>query len=82
MRKEMTDREAAAASEGTDLVVRRMSDGKEKTFKLVSEYAFDKKGTRLVIETTKAAKDSNSIAFVMIYNLSYGKNRYRHAELQ
>jgi dipeptidyl aminopeptidase/acylaminoacyl peptidase len=62
-----------AASEGTDLVVRRMTDGKEMTFKLVGEYAFDKKGTRLVIETTKAAKDSNSLAFVLIYNLATGK---------
>ena len=64
---------AGAAQEGTDLVVRRLSDGKEITFKLVSEYYFDKKGTRLVIETTKAAKDSNSKAFVLIYNLDAGK---------
>lgn len=60
----------SSASEGTDLVIRRLNDGREKTFKLVSEYAFDKKGTKLVIETTKAAKDSNSIAFVLIYNLA------------
>jgi len=62
-----------AAAEGTDLVVRRLSDGKEKTFKLVSDYAFDKKGTRLVLKTTKAAKDSNSVAFVLLYNLQSEK---------
>ena len=62
-----------AATEGTDLIVRRLSDGKEITFKLVSEYTFDKKGTKLVIETTKASKDSNSIAFVLIYNLAAEK---------
>ena len=62
-----------ATTEGTDLIVRRMSDGKEKIFKLVSEYTFDKKGTRLVIETTKAAKDSNSIAFILVYNLTSDK---------
>jgi dipeptidyl aminopeptidase/acylaminoacyl peptidase len=62
-----------AAAEGTDLIVRRLSDGKEKTFKLVSDYTFDKKGTRLVIKTTKASKDSNSIAFVLLYNLASDK---------
>ena len=62
-----------AAAEGTDLIVRRLSDGKEKTFKLISDYAFDKKGTRLVLKTTKAAKDTNSIAFVLMYNLASDK---------
>ncbi len=62
-----------AASEGTDLVVRRMSDAKEKIFKLVSEYYFDKKGTKLLIETTRNSKDSNSKAMVIIYNLASEK---------
>ncbi len=62
-----------AAAEGTDLVLRRLNDGKEKTFKLVSDYAFDKKGTRLVLKTTKNAKDSNSVAFVLLYNLQSEK---------
>ncbi|MGB4936309.1 MAG: prolyl oligopeptidase family serine peptidase [Ferruginibacter sp.] len=64
---------SGAAGEGTDLVVRRLSDGKEITFKLVGDYVFDKKGSRLLVETTKAAKDSNSIAYVMIYNLATEK---------
>ena len=64
---------AGAAAEGTDLIVRKLSDGKEKTFKLVSDYAFDKKGTRLVMKTTKAGKDSNSTAFVLLYNLAADK---------
>jgi dipeptidyl aminopeptidase/acylaminoacyl peptidase len=67
------DAPGGAASDGTDLVVRRMSDNKEKTFKLVSEYYFDKKGTRLLIETTKNSKDSNSKALVLIYNLASEK---------
>jgi dipeptidyl aminopeptidase/acylaminoacyl peptidase len=64
---------AGAASDGTDLIVRRMTDAKEKTFKLVSEYYFDKKGTKLLIETTKNSKDSNSVAAVLIYNLATEK---------
>ncbi|MEP7255879.1 MAG: hypothetical protein ABI666_08870, partial [Ferruginibacter sp.] len=67
------DAAGGSVSEGTDLVVRRMNDSKEKTFKLVSEYYFDKKGTRLLIETTKNSKDSNSKAFVIIYNLATEK---------
>lgn len=62
-----------AAAEGTDLIVRRLGDGKEKTFKLVSDYAFDKKGTKLVLKTTKSAKDSNSVAYVLVYNLQSEK---------
>jgi len=62
-----------AGAEGTDLVVRRLSDGKEKTFKLVSDYVFDKKGTKLMLRTTKASKDSNSIAYVLLYNLAADK---------
>ena len=64
---------SGAAAEGTDLIVRRLSDGKEKTFKLVSDYAFDKKATKLVMKTTKASKDTNSIAFVLLYNLTADK---------
>lgn len=67
------DPATAGASEGTDLIVRRMSDNKEKMFKLVSEYYFDKKGTKLLIETTKNSKDSNSRAMVLIYNLASEK---------
>lgn len=67
------DAPGGSASDGTDLVVRRMSDAKEKTFKLVSEYYFDKKGTKLLIETTKNSKDSNSKALVVIYNLETEK---------
>ena len=63
------DAPGGAATEGTDLVIRRLSDKKEKIFKLASEYFFDKKGTRLLVETTKNSKDSNSKAMVLLYNL-------------
>ncbi|MBL0146601.1 MAG: S9 family peptidase [Chitinophagaceae bacterium] len=60
----------SSTTEGTDLIVRNLKDGKEKTFKLVSEYYFDKKATKILIETTKNNKDSNSKALVLIYNLA------------
>ncbi len=64
------DAGSSGASEGTDLVVRNLTTAKEKTFSLVSEYLFDEKGTRLLIETTKNSKDSNSRALVLLYNLA------------
>lgn len=56
-------------NEGTDLVIRRLNDSKEKTFKLVNEYYFDKKAHTLLIETSRNSKDSNSKAMVLLYNL-------------
>src|SRR5882757_7831661 len=60
-------------TEGTELIVKRFGDVKGKTFKLVSDYLFDKKGNRLVIATTKNSKDSNSKAAVLVYSLQTGK---------
>ncbi|MEO7767310.1 MAG: hypothetical protein ABIS01_07780, partial [Ferruginibacter sp.] len=77
-RNNITDAEgddpaATVVTEGTDLVVRKINGSGEKTFKLVNEYYFNKKGTRLLIETTKAAKDSSSKAMVLLYNLATEK---------
>ena len=63
----------AAAAEGTELVVRNLNAAISRSFKLVSEYLFDEKGNRLLIETTKNSKDTNSKAFVLIYQLATGK---------
>lgn len=66
------DAGGSANGDGTDLVVRNMSNNSEKTFKLVSEYLFDEKGTKLLIETTRNPKDSNSKAYILLYNLQAG----------
>ncbi len=63
------DASGGTVTEGTDLLLRNMNTAKEKTFKLVGDYFFDKKGTRLLIRTTKNNSDSNSKAFVLMYNL-------------
>lgn len=44
-----------------------------KPFKLASEYYFDKKGTKLLIETSKNGKDSNSKATVLVHDLQVSK---------
>lgn len=67
--------DAAAAghgTEGTELIVRNLSSGKTHSFKPVNNYLFDEKGKRLLIETTKKAKDSNSVARLLIFNLELG----------
>jgi dipeptidyl aminopeptidase/acylaminoacyl peptidase len=58
----------AGLEEGSDLIIRNLLTGKEKTFKNVSGYAFSKNGQTLVMQTTKAAKDSNSKNAVTLYD--------------
>ena len=55
--------------EGTELVLKDLKNNKVRIIKWVSEYYFDKKGTRLLVKTTKNAKDTNSKAFVLLCNL-------------
>lgn len=62
-----------AGSEGTDLVIRNLNAATSKTFKWVNEYMLDEKGNSLLMETTKNSKDTNSKAFVLLYNLNSGK---------
>ncbi len=61
------------ASEGTELTIKNLVNDKVKKIKLVSEYYFDKKGTKLVIKTTKNAKDTTSKAYVLLYDLQQNK---------
>jgi dipeptidyl aminopeptidase/acylaminoacyl peptidase len=58
----------SGGNEGSDLVVRNLVTGKERTFKNISDYAFSKHGQKLVMRMTKAAKDSNSRAGVVLFD--------------
>ena len=60
-------------TEGTELTVQNLVTGKLQKFKSVSDYYFDKKGTKLLIETTKLIKDSNSKAYIILYDLIKNK---------
>ena len=56
--------------EGTELVLRNLSDGKEEKIKLVQEYLFGKYGKSFVVETTK--KNNSKIASsVILYFLKH-----------
>jgi dipeptidyl aminopeptidase/acylaminoacyl peptidase len=55
---------------GSDLLVRNLATGTEKTFSNVTEYELSKKGLNLVIEQAKDPKDSLSAVRVSLVNLS------------
>lgn len=63
----------AAVDAGTDLVLRNLENGKEKTFNNVLEYFFSKKGGKLLIEQAKNPKDSLSKPSVSLYDLKEAK---------
>lgn len=65
---------AVPADAGTDLVVRNLIDGKEKTFNNVLEYYFSKKGQKLLLEQAKNPKDSLSKPTVLLYDLKDSKS--------
>ena len=49
---------ADKVTEGTELTVKNLTSGKDKKFKLVNEYYFDKYATQLLIKTGKVPKDT------------------------
>ncbi len=57
------------ANEGTDLTLKNLSNGITKKIRQVSEYYFDKKGTKLLIKTAKNSKDTTIRPYVLLYNL-------------
>ncbi len=67
------DAGADKVQEGTELTIKNLTTGKTKQVKLVSEYLFDKKGTKLLIKITKNSKDTTSKAFVLLYDLQQNK---------
>jgi dipeptidyl aminopeptidase/acylaminoacyl peptidase len=61
--------------EGTELVLRHITDGKETRFPLVSEYYFSKNGNTLVIESTRKNGDAGSKASVQVYEPATGNKK-------
>jgi hypothetical protein len=58
--------------EGTELVLRNLTDGKEQRIKLVQEYLFSKYGNRFLVETTKK-NNSNIKPYILYVHLKDGK---------
>ncbi|MCW3088831.1 MAG: acylaminoacyl-peptidase [Sediminibacterium sp.] len=60
--------------EGTELVLRNLATGEQVSYKLVSEYFFNKKGTVLLVETTKKNNDALTKASVVKVDLASHKS--------
>lgn len=64
---------ATAGTEGSDLLLQNLYTGKQKTFKNVADYAFNKFGQKLVLRFTRSARDSNSKSAVAVYDIKQDK---------
>ncbi|HEX8314800.1 MAG TPA: S9 family peptidase, partial [Flavisolibacter sp.] len=60
---------ATPADLGSDLVLRNLQTGKERTFKNVTDYSFNKYGQKLALKFAKAPRDSNSKMAVAVFDL-------------
>ncbi|WP_443939243.1 prolyl oligopeptidase family serine peptidase [Pedobacter sp. MW01-1-1] len=58
--------------EGTDLIVRNLSTGVEKTYKYVTDYAFSKDGKQLVFACSGSKKDKTAPQGVYLLNTEKG----------
>ncbi|HVE60310.1 MAG TPA: hypothetical protein VNA26_00725, partial [Chitinophagaceae bacterium] len=63
---------AGGGADGSDLILRNLTDGKEKTFQNVADYYFNAFGQKLLMKVTKSPKDSFSKNAVVIYDLNKG----------
>ncbi|MBC7947086.1 MAG: S9 family peptidase [Chitinophagaceae bacterium] len=66
------DPPTVAIEAGTNLILRKLSNGEERVFSNVLEYAFNKKGQKLLLEIARMPKDSTSRALVLLYDLNKG----------
>ncbi|MCX2483956.1 S9 family peptidase [Pedobacter sp. MR2016-24] len=58
--------------EGSDLVLRNLITGVERTFKYVNDYSFSKNGKQLVFSTTASKRDKTAKPGVFILNTEKG----------
>lgn len=59
----------AAATEGSDLVLKNLNTGKDRVFKNVFDYHFNAYGQKLVMRVTKSPRDSFSKNAVVLFDL-------------
>jgi len=70
-RKEKS-KDAPGTADGGDLLLKNLVTGEEKKFSLITEYFFDKKGSVLLMESSRSSKDSLGKNVVLLYHLSTG----------
>lgn len=63
---------SAAAKEGTDLIVKNLTTGVERTYKYVTDYSFSKNGKQLIFAASGSKKDKTAPQGVFLLNLETG----------
>ena len=66
------DETSSSAETGTDLILRKLETGEEKTFLNVAEFYFNKTGEKLLLKISINAKDSSGKAAVILYDIQKG----------
>jgi dipeptidyl aminopeptidase/acylaminoacyl peptidase len=66
------DAPGSAAKEGSDLIVKNLTTGVERTFKFVIDYSFSKDGKQLVFACTGSKKDKAAPQGVFLLNTETG----------
>ena len=61
--------------EGTELILRNLTDGKERKIALVQEYLFSKKGSRFVVETTKKSSSKIKPSVLLSSDCNFTSNK-------
>ncbi|HEU4471118.1 MAG TPA: prolyl oligopeptidase family serine peptidase, partial [Flavisolibacter sp.] len=64
---------ASAGNEGSDLVLRNLTGGKEKIFRNVVDYQFSENGQKLAMRLARSPRDNQSANAVAVYDLQKGK---------
>lgn len=60
------------ATEGTDLILKNLTAGVERTFKFVTDYSFSKDGKQLVFAASGSKKDKTALQGVFLLNTETG----------
>jgi dipeptidyl aminopeptidase/acylaminoacyl peptidase len=67
------DEPLSAAKEGTDLILKNLTTGVERTFKFVNDFSFSKDGKQLVYTCSGSKKDKTVQQGVFLLNTETGK---------
>jgi len=63
---------AAGGDAGSDLLLRKLPGTQQYSFQRIVDYAFDKKGSKLLLEQARDTKDSTSRHLVLLFDLRKG----------
>jgi len=66
------DETSSSAETGTDLILRKLETGEERTFLNVAEFYFNKTGEKLLIKISGNEKDSPGKTAVILYDIHKG----------